>query len=71
MFKLHGVKCLPLNGTMTTAERTSAIKQFRNDSETRVLLISTVGSIGLNLTNASVVICFVSGQMVLSRNEND
>ena len=65
VFKLHGIKCLQLNGTMTTAQRTLAVEQFNKDSEARVLLMSTVGSIGLNLTVANIVICFVSrGAMI-------
>jgi SNF2 family DNA or RNA helicase len=68
VFKLYGIKCLPLNGTMTTAERTSAIERFKNDPETRVFFISTVGSVGLNLTEADVVICFVS-EIVLPQGE--
>jgi SNF2 family DNA or RNA helicase len=45
---------------MTMAERTKAVERFNNDKETRVLMISSVGGIGLDLTIASVVICFVS-----------
>jgi hypothetical protein len=45
---------------MTTDERTKTVEIFQSDKSARVLLISMVGSIGLNLTMASIVICFVS-----------
>jgi SNF2 family DNA or RNA helicase len=45
---------------MTTSQRTATIERFNNEGDVRVLMISTVGGIGLNLTVANVVICFVS-----------
>lgn len=59
-FAVHDIVCQAVNGGMATPERTAAIDEFCSDPNTRVLLLSSVGSVGLNLTNANVCICFVS-----------
>ena len=58
----RGVKTHVLNGTLKREERDQVIDDFVNgdDPEKRVLLFSSVGSVGLNLTCADVVIMLVS-----------
>lgn len=47
---------------MSKSKREAAIAKFQSDPECRVMLISNVGSAGLNLTCASVVIFVVSNK---------
>ncbi|KAG0695737.1 P-loop containing nucleoside triphosphate hydrolase protein, partial [Suillus ampliporus] len=49
---------LTLNGSLGVDERNEIIKKFNTDPSARVLLFSSVGAVGLNLTVASVVILF-------------
>ncbi|KAF8597007.1 hypothetical protein BDV93DRAFT_513682 [Ceratobasidium sp. AG-I] len=58
--KLKGRKCLEYDGKMSPAARAQAIKTFEEDPDIKVMLISNVGTTGLNLAVASVVI-FMSG----------
>ncbi|KAF9491153.1 hypothetical protein BDN71DRAFT_1510617 [Pleurotus eryngii] len=53
-----GIKTLIMNGTLAREDRDQVIDDFVNgdDPERRVLLFSSVGSVGLNLTCADVVI---------------
>ena len=51
---------MAINGTQTIEERDRTVMAFQNDKKCRVLLLSNVGSVGLNLTAATVVILFVS-----------
>ncbi|KAG9102129.1 hypothetical protein FS749_015712 [Ceratobasidium sp. UAMH 11750] len=48
------------DGTMTARKRDAAVKKFTTDDNCRIMLISNVGSAGLNLTAASIII-LVSG----------
>jgi superfamily II DNA/RNA helicase len=57
---LKGLKCLEYDGKMSLAARQQAVDRFERDDEVRVMLISNVGTTGLNLTMASVVIFVVS-----------
>ncbi|KAG0693518.1 hypothetical protein DFH29DRAFT_1007225 [Suillus ampliporus] len=58
VFKLHNIEPLTLHGGHTVDERNSIINQFNTDPSARVLLFSSVGTVGLNLTVASIVILF-------------
>lgn len=51
-----------MNGTQTREERDQVVDEFVNgdDSDKRVMLFSSVGAVGLNLTCADVVIMLVS-----------
>lgn len=56
----HGIKNICINGGLTPKQRDDRIRAFKNDPTIRVLLMSSVGQVGLNLTNASVIILYVS-----------
>lgn len=45
---------------MGVKRRADAVQRFMNDPNARVLLMSSVGMVGLNLTVADVVIAYVS-----------
>jgi hypothetical protein len=61
IFSIHGIQALAINGTMSLPERASVIERWSNPkSEYRILIISIVGSQGLNLISARFVILFVS-----------
>lgn len=54
---LKQITFLRFDGTMTTKQKDSALTQFREDDEVKVLLVSLkCGSVGLNLTCANRVI---------------
>jgi hypothetical protein len=57
---VYGVDAAAINGTQTVDERDRTVAGFQRDKKCRVLLFSNVGSVGLNLTAAAVVILFVS-----------
>ncbi|KAF8748143.1 helicase [Rhizoctonia solani] len=44
------------NGSMATTKRQRSVEKFANDPSCRIMIISNVGSAGLNLVEASVVI---------------
>ncbi|KAG2136436.1 hypothetical protein DEU56DRAFT_756342 [Suillus clintonianus] len=52
------ISALALSGSNTIDERNDIIHKFNTVPEHRVLLFSTVGAVGLNLTVATVVILF-------------
>lgn len=61
MLKANGVKFLEVSGNITPSERVKRLKQFRasgRDGE-RVLILSNVGSVGLNIACANIVIIVV------------
>ncbi|KAG1759110.1 hypothetical protein EDD22DRAFT_956196 [Suillus occidentalis] len=58
VLKLHNIVPLTLNGSHGVDERNEVVKKFNVDPSARVLLFSSVGAVGLNLTVASVVILF-------------
>lgn len=47
-------------GSVSPAKRPSLLAEWRSSPVKRVLLMSRVGSVGLNLTEASIVIHYVS-----------
>jgi SNF2 family DNA or RNA helicase len=60
VLELHGVKCLVLNGGVARNKRMDILKKFTQDDEPRALIISKVGTTGLNCSRANhvlVVVC--------------
>lgn len=57
---LYGIKFLYIDGQTSFNNRAKIVKRFREDPTYRVLIISSVGSTGLNLTVADTVIFLVS-----------
>ncbi|KAG2136443.1 hypothetical protein DEU56DRAFT_756348 [Suillus clintonianus] len=58
ILRKHNIFALALNGTNTADERNDIIHKFNTMPQYRVLLFSTVGAVGLNLTVATIVILF-------------
>lgn len=56
---LHGVDSLFINGNMSYERRARVVAQFHAPGSPRVLIFSSVGSAGLNLSIADRVIFFV------------
>ena len=59
MLDLRGYKYLEYNGSMSDIERNQAVKAFEMQDDVHVMLLSNVGTTGLNLPMASVVIFLV------------
>lgn len=59
VFRAHGIECEVLNGNLNQKERAEAVERFHKQPNIKVLLVSSVGGVGLNLTEADMVICFV------------
>lgn len=59
--EVNGIKCLTMDGTQSTGKRNKIVLDFNNPScEEKVLLISDVGTTGVNLQCAHIVIFVVS-----------
>ncbi|KAJ3566666.1 hypothetical protein NP233_g6855 [Leucocoprinus birnbaumii] len=57
VLSLHGIPSLAINGNISLEERDRRVKQLYDDNnDFRVLIFSSVGSVGLNLAIADVVI---------------
>lgn len=65
MLKLRGRGFVEYHGSMTASKREKAVETFEQQDDIRIMLISNVGSAGLNLTAASVVIFLVSHPSVV------
>lgn len=59
VFSLYGIKTLVVNGGMSYEKRASVIKNFRENSTHRVLVLSSVGGTGINLAFCRVIIFLV------------
>ena len=57
--KLYGVDSLAIDGSMSFDKRDKVVAQFHAENSPRVLIFSSVGSAGLNLSIASIVLFFV------------
>jgi len=57
---LYGIRHLSIDGQTSFQKRAKIVEIFCKDPTYRVLIVSSVGSNGLNLTVASVVIFLVS-----------
>ncbi|RDB15031.1 Protein CHROMATIN REMODELING 5 [Hypsizygus marmoreus] len=53
---LYGIRYMYIDGQTSFQDRAKIVKSFCDDPLCRVLIISSVGSTGLNLTEASVII---------------
>lgn len=62
ILKLHGVDCVWIDGRTPYEKRAETVTKFKTDPDCRVLLFSKVGTVGLNLSRANVVIFLVSRQ---------
>ncbi|KAG6876903.1 hypothetical protein C0993_012196 [Termitomyces sp. T159_Od127] len=59
VLSLYNVPSLAINGKITVAKRDKIVKAFYDDSQpARVLILSSVGNAGLNLSCADVIIFF-------------
>ncbi|KAF8747165.1 hypothetical protein RHS01_11415 [Rhizoctonia solani] len=56
MLDLHKYKYVEYNGSMTNIERDQAMKNFESQDDVYIMLLSNVGTTGLNLTMALVII---------------
>ncbi|KAI6029042.1 P-loop containing nucleoside triphosphate hydrolase protein [Pisolithus microcarpus] len=59
ILSLYGIEVIELNGTMTLKKRQAAIDDFRTSTRMsghRVLIISNVGMVGLNLACANIMV---------------
>ena len=63
---VHGIKFVEIYGSLSQAKRIQNLQNFMTaDREgPRVLIISNVGSIGLNIHKANIVIFFVSSIII-------
>lgn len=57
---MFDINVVILNGDMTAPRRAAVIERFKTDPTARLLLMSSVGMVGLNLVCADVVIAYVS-----------
>lgn len=62
----HNLNVVILNGKMSGKQRAAAVNKFKHSEDAEVLLTSTVGMVGLNLTCADVVIAYVSHLLPLA-----
>ncbi|KAG8760733.1 hypothetical protein FRC11_015050 [Ceratobasidium sp. 423] len=69
MFKIKKRGYVCYDGSMVTSKRRSAISQFNNNPDCRIMVISNVGSAGLNLVAASVVIVVSNVWSGLEKNQ--
>jgi SNF2 family DNA or RNA helicase len=59
VFDLYGIKYVHIDGEMSFEERAKIVRRFCTDPEIRVLIFSSVGTVGLNLSIAHIVIFVV------------
>lgn len=64
VLKLYGVECLHIDGQMSFEQRSAVVTQFHAPNSPRVLIFSSVGSAGLNLSIANTVIFLVNCQVI-------
>jgi SNF2 family DNA or RNA helicase len=60
LFALYGIKAVAINGSLTYERRARVVESFKEDAKIQVLIFSKVGSVGLNLTVADVLIFLVN-----------
>src|SRR5882724_9305841 len=58
VLKLHGISTLEVNGNLTAKQRQDSVTKFRqsNSDGPRVLILSEVGIVGLNLPCANILL---------------
>lgn len=58
---VNGIKCLTMHGNLSTAKRQEVLETFQDpESGYQVLLMSDVGTCGLNIQAAHIIIFIVS-----------
>lgn len=60
LLKLHGIEAVLMNGSMPTSKRDEVLQCFNAQDGPRVMVISKVGTTGLNMSRASHTIILVS-----------
>lgn len=62
MLDLYGIKCIEIHGKMTLLKRKENLEMFKRADRngTRVLILSGVGMVGLNIPQANILIIVVS-----------
>ncbi|KAG1837125.1 P-loop containing nucleoside triphosphate hydrolase protein, partial [Suillus tomentosus] len=58
VLQLHNIYPLVIHGGHGAEERNEIVLKFHSDPKARILIFSSVGAVGLNLTAASVVVLF-------------
>ncbi|TFK60185.1 hypothetical protein BDN72DRAFT_779739 [Pluteus cervinus] len=58
VLNLYGVKHLYIEGRQTLEQRAAIVERFRTDDNYRVLIFSKIGTVGLNLSRACILIFF-------------
>ena len=71
VLKANGIEALTMHGSMSQKKRMELLRQFRECDRrgARVLLISNVDSVGLNIACANIVIIVVRKHFVCMRSE--
>jgi SNF2 family DNA or RNA helicase len=66
VLEANGIKVVTMHGSMSQNKRVELLKEFRNCNRDGacVLLISNVGSVGLNISCANIVIIVVRKHVV-------
>jgi SNF2 family DNA or RNA helicase len=59
MFKFHGIAVLVFDGKTNFENRNRVIEEFTTSQNARVLLFSKVGTVGINLVCADILIYLV------------
>jgi TATA-binding protein-associated factor len=65
VLNLYGVRALFIDGRMSFDVRNKIVLEFHKEEAPRVLIFSSVGSAGLNLSIANTIIFMVSGDIYL------
>ncbi|KAJ4463203.1 P-loop containing nucleoside triphosphate hydrolase protein [Lentinula lateritia] len=58
VLRIYGVECLTIDGNDSFDKRANVVAAFQHEGGPRVLIFSSVGTVGLNLSVADVVIFF-------------
>jgi hypothetical protein len=65
--KLYSVECLSIDGNISFEKRDKIVAKFCNDDNApRILIFSSIGSAGLNLSIACKILLFVSRRLRIS-----
>ncbi|KAH6905669.1 hypothetical protein BKA70DRAFT_1225379 [Coprinopsis sp. MPI-PUGE-AT-0042] len=68
ILKLYGINASAINGGLTYQQRAKVVDKFKTQPGLRILILSKVGTVGLNLTEADVLI-FLDQQWSEAENE--
>lgn len=56
---MYGIGSLAINGSMSYDQRDKVVEKFKVEDQHRVLIFTKIGTVGLNLTVANVLILLV------------